>query len=215
VEICRAQHKKTGRRWTNHPYDSKLLIWIDLAKARIFNWSSLQEVRVRGQVSVPESDEAVDAVAEALDHHSMNQGISTDPVDYVKSLFCVHKTKTVVEIFPNTGINETSTSRRRLALLDLTPTLAQTLRLHPIRELSGKLNRFIGSWEDQLVFFDHQYCCSTWNANAGGAFIKRHFFLPKDWLSPGMLDLCIVNKQGTILCPKNGEVAIIRSGIKL
>jgi hypothetical protein len=39
--------------------------------------------------------------------------------------------------------------------------------------------------------------------------------LPKDWLSPGMLDLCIINEQGTILCPKNGEVAIIRSGIKL
>jgi hypothetical protein len=215
VEICRAQHKKTGRRWTNHPHDPKLVVWVEPENAQIFNWSSLQEVRVRGQVFVSEGDEVVDAVAGALDHPSMHQGISAEPVDYVKSLVCMHKTKTVVEIFPNTGINETSTSRRHLALLDLTPTLAQTLHLHPIQELSGKLNRFIGSWKGQLVFFDHQYCLSTWDVNAGGDFIRKHFFLPKDWLSPGMLDLCIINEQGTILCPKNGEVAIIRSGIKL
>jgi hypothetical protein len=191
------------------------VVWVEPENAQIFNWSSLQEVRVRGQVFVSEGDEVVDAVAGALDHPSMHQGISAEPVDYVKSLVCMHKTKTVVEIFPNTGINETSTSRRHLALLDLTPTLAQTLHLHPIRELSGKLNRFIGSWKGQLVFFDHQYCLSTWDVNAGGDFIRKHFFLPKDWLSPGMLDLCIINEQGTILCPKNGEVAIIRSGIKL
>jgi WD40 repeat protein len=215
VEICRAQHRKTGRRWTNHPHDPKLVVWVEPENARIFNWSSLQEVRVRRQVSVSEGDEVDGAVAGALDHPSMHQGISTEPVDYVKSLVCMHKTKTVVEIFPNTGINETSMSGRRLALLDLTPILAQTLHLHPIRELSGKWKRFIGSWKDQLVFLDHQYCFSTWDVNAGGDIIRRHFFLPKDWLSPGMLDLCIINEQGTILCPKNGEVAIIRSGIKL
>jgi WD40 repeat protein len=215
VEICRAQHKKTGRKWTNHPHDPKLVVWVEPENAHIFNWSSLQEIRVRGQLSVSEGDEVVDPVAGALDHPSMHQGISTEPVDYVKSLVCMHNTKTVVEIFPNTGINETSTSRPRLALLDLTPTLAQTLHLHPIRELSGKLKRFIGSWKDQLVFLDHQYCFSTWDVTARGDFIRRHFFLPKDWLSPGMLDLCTINEQGTILCPKNGEVAIIRSGIKL
>jgi WD40 repeat protein len=215
VEICRAQHKKAERRWINHPQDPRLVVWIDPEKARIFNWSSLQEVRDRGQVSVPEGDEAVDAVGAALDQGSMHRDISTERFDYIKSLVSMHKTKIVVEIFPNTGINETSTSRRRLALLDLTPTLTQTLHLHPIPELSGKINRFISSWKDQLVFLDHQYCFSTWNSNAGGDFIRRHFFLPKDWLSPGVLDLCIINGQGTILCPKNGEVAIIRSGIKL
>ncbi|KAL8909938.1 MAG: hypothetical protein Q9171_004759 [Xanthocarpia ochracea] len=37
---------------------------------------------------------------------------------------------------------------------------------------------------------------------------KRHFFLPKDWLSPTALRLIALDEQGTLLCPRNGEVAI-------
>jgi hypothetical protein len=39
--------------------------------------------------------------------------------------------------------------------------------------------------------------------------------LPKDWLVSAMLDQCVVNEEGTVLCPKNGEVSVIRGGIKL
>lgn len=39
-------------------------------------------------------------------------------------------------------------------------------------------------------------------------------FLPKDWLSPTALRLIFLNAQGTLMCPRNGEIAISRSGLR-
>ena len=44
--------------------------------------------------------------------------------------------------------------------------------------------------------------------------VKRHFFLPRDWLNIECLELAIMTKDGTLFCPRNGEVAIIRDGLK-
>ncbi|KAK4458531.1 hypothetical protein QBC42DRAFT_290437 [Cladorrhinum samala] len=69
---------------------------------------------------------------------------------------------------------------------------------------------------DHVVFLDHDYCFCTWDLRVGAASLKRHFYLPKDWLSSGTLDFCVVNDQGIIVCVReDGEVAVIRQGIKL
>jgi hypothetical protein len=44
--------------------------------------------------------------------------------------------------------------------------------------------------------------------------VKRHFFLPRDWLNIECLELAIITKDGTLFCPRNGEVAIIRDGLE-
>lgn len=43
--------------------------------------------------------------------------------------------------------------------------------------------------------------------------ITRHFFLPRDWVNTNSLALCTVLSDGTFLCPRKGEVAVIRSGL--
>ncbi|KAM7215760.1 putative WD40 domain containing protein [Rhypophila decipiens] len=45
------------------------------------------------------------------------------------------------------------------------------------------------------------------NSDSG---IRRHFFLPRDWVNPMTLQL--VTKKGTVLTARNGEVAILRYG---
>ena len=44
----------------------------------------------------------------------------------------------------------------------------------------------------------------------GTAEIRRHYFLPGDWISPDCVALCAVTTEGTVLCPRNGEVAVIK-----
>jgi hypothetical protein len=44
--------------------------------------------------------------------------------------------------------------------------------------------------------------------------VKRHFFLPRDWLNMECLELAIMTKEGALLCPRNGEVAAVRDGLK-
>ncbi|KAI9804038.1 MAG: hypothetical protein M1833_000319 [Piccolia ochrophora] len=40
---------------------------------------------------------------------------------------------------------------------------------------------------------------------------RRHFFFPRDWLNVEALRLAAITEEGTVLCPRNGEVARIRN----
>ena len=83
-----------------------------------------------------------------------------------------------------------------------------------IEGLAKHVARLIGCYQDRVVFLDHQFWLCTWEMEMTYTKHNRHFFLPKDWLSPTNLKLLILNKQGTLLCPRNGEVAIVGSGLK-
>jgi hypothetical protein len=69
-----------------------------------------------------------------------------------------------------------------------------------------------------LAFLDKDFWVCTGLLNGGGIGImkgvKRHFFLPRDWLNMECLELAIMTKEGTLLCPRNGEVAAVRDGLK-
>ncbi len=43
--------------------------------------------------------------------------------------------------------------------------------------------------------------------------IVRFFFLPRDWVNASSLELCTVLGDGTFLCPRKGDIAVIRSAI--
>ena len=73
--------------------------------------------------------------------------------------------------------------------------------------------KLVGSHQSQAVFFDRRHWLCTCDLDAPAATLKQHLFLPRDWLAADALDLCVVTAQGTLLCPRNDEVAIIRNGI--
>lgn len=43
--------------------------------------------------------------------------------------------------------------------------------------------------------------------------VRKHFFLPRDWVNMDMLDMATVTRDGTLYCPRNGEVAIVSGGL--
>lgn len=69
-----------------------------------------------------------------------------------------------------------------------------------------------------LAFLDKDFWVCTGLLNGGGTVIlegvKRHFFLPRDWVNMECLELAIMTKDGTLFCPRNGEVAVVRKGLK-
>jgi WD40 repeat protein len=220
-EICRSEHPpRTGNKWINHPLIADRLVCIDSEEVRIFSWSTIKEIRRTGLNDVEESTE--DDIIETngleapnISRLNIHGTISGENLLSIERAIQVHSTQIIFEVSPNTGSKDTYISRQRITLLDIISSQARRLQQEPIIGLSGRANRLIGSFHGHVVFLDHQYCFCTWDLRKGVSSLKRHFFLPKDWLSPGMLKLCIMNSYGTILCPKNGEVAIIRSGIKL
>ena len=81
---------------------------------------------------------------------------------------------------------------------------------------------------DRLVFLDHNSWLCSWclplpskiaarrpsgcsgTLDGGTAEIKRHYFFPSDWISPQSIWLCTVMVDGTTLCPRKGDVALVR-----
>ena len=103
-----------------------------------------------------------------------------------------------------------------LGSIPLPPELASCIEI-PL----GFLSR------DRLVFLDHNFWLCSWRLplpskttirrpsgagtlDGGTAEIKRHYFFPSDWLSPSSVVLCKVMADGTVLCPRRGDVAVVK-----
>ncbi len=69
--------------------------------------------------------------------------------------------------------------------------------------------------EHVLAFLDHEYwVCTYVLADGRPGRVRRHFFLPRDWVNMDWLELAVMRPDGSLLCPRNGEVAIVANGLK-
>lgn len=78
-----------------------------------------------------------------------------------------------------------------------------------------------------LVFVDRSLWVCTWRlqhhqkslgsglakALPSNSSIRKHFFLPRDWVTLDSLRMCQVTLDGTFLCPRKHEVAVIKSSL--
>lgn len=79
----------------------------------------------------------------------------------------------------------------------------------------------------RLVFLDQNFWLCSWRLplpsntttrkpsatgtlDGGTMEIKQHYFFPSDWISPDSVALCTVMADGTVLCPRNGDVAVVK-----
>ena len=69
--------------------------------------------------------------------------------------------------------------------------------------------------EHILAFLDHDFwVCTYMLSELRPGRIKRHFFLPRDWLNIDWLELAVMRPDGVLLCPRNGEVALVENGLR-
>lgn len=72
-----------------------------------------------------------------------------------------------------------------------------------------------GNNDHVLAFLDHEYwVCTYVLADGRPGRVRRHHFLPRDWINMDWLELAVMRPDGTLLCPRNGEVAIVANGLK-
>ncbi|KAG8528983.1 uncharacterized protein KY384_006672 [Bacidia gigantensis] len=237
-ELCRRHWSaKSGRRWISHPLDDKVLLWIDPSVVQRYDWQTLACLEKELDAPNPGAGES-DVIKQSGDSSGSKKAEhgspasrerpalprpSSRPTEVSENVNCISKTKNsryiICETLPDTG-HSRATSARGLRL-ELVPTseLGQNdeakVARQSLDQLSKRVARLIGSYHDRVAFLDHQYWLCTWEIDTDFSTFKRHFFLPRDWLSPSNLELAALNLHGTFLCPKNGEVGIVRSGVKL
>ena len=181
--------------WINHPSSPTLLVRVNAGQTRQYSWkdplskdepilSSLQDINITDTQAI------VQRVVLVRDRWLVLEILSTDP-------------------------DNASTQIRNIELLDLHKrNESNTSKRQIVMHFADHVRCLIGCFQDQVVFVDHQFWICTWALEPVYTKHKRRFFLPKDWLSPTALRLLVLDAQGTLMCPRNGEVAIVRSGLK-
>lgn len=231
--ICQTrQHASPGRvKWVEHPTNPSWLVSIGAREAHIFVWNGF--VKVTGEEGLqfaPVDDELSKGTGElrapitpSAKHKDLgNLNLSEDNelsevVNYVTTT--KDRQSIIFEALPSNGYLRDRLNRRRIELIrvaDLDPAVPdhQIIPQVSIKELAREVSNLVGSYQNQVVFFNHQHWLCTWEIGTDVKSYKRHLFLPKDWISAETLDLKVLNNHGTLLCPRNGEVAIIKNSIK-
>lgn len=67
----------------------------------------------------------------------------------------------------------------------------------------------------RFVFLDHDLWITTYKLGSRhqDEALERQYFIPRDWMSTTSMDICCMLRDGTFLCPKDGEVAVIVSDV--
>jgi WD40 repeat protein len=200
-KVCETSSTVWGEgRWLRHPTDDSIVLFIDKSTTiRAFRWDSLAEVNVTGDGAGLEPDP----------DYSQTQPFHLNRVVPVGERYVVFQATWGSDMAYPVMV----TWRRTIAVDLRQPTIH--MPSWEVDDMSDLVTHLVGSHQGHLVFLDHDYYFCTWDLGVGAASLKRHFCLPKDWLHPGTLNQCVVNEEGTVLCPKNGEVCVIRGGIKL
>ena len=225
-ELCRRRWpSQTGRRWITHPLEDHVLLWIDPVEVQRYDWESLK--CLEKEPKSPISEISRSTTAEPKESSSIVRPAlpppSSRPSEAPENVCWISRTKNrryiICETLPETGHSRATSARgMRLDILPTSELGSKTedkISRQSLDQLSKRVVRLIGSYQDRVAFLDHQYWLCTWEIGTDFSTSKRHFFLPKDWLSPSTLQLAVLNLQGTFLCPKNGEVGIVRYGVKL
>ncbi|KAK6075021.1 NACHT and WD domain-containing protein [Seiridium cupressi] len=66
-----------------------------------------------------------------------------------------------------------------------------------------------------LVYMDRSFGVCTWHikSSRGVKDIKRHFYIPRDWISDQNLGLLSITESGLILCPRKSDVVAISTSL--
>lgn len=222
-QLCQRQWDlRKYRRWINHPFNNELLIWIDPHTIRFFSWISLECSGLKNDaqplVSLHSSNSPTPVSSSAPELETL---VSTSPEERIVQWVALTQDKRhiIYETLPNTG-HASTRSEGGLHLELISTSSLQMQYPHSttsdcLADLEGEVKRLIGIFQDRIVFLDHNYWICSWKVDSSVGDVRRHFFLPKDWLHASTLQMALLNSMGTIFCPKYEGVAIVRNGLGL
>ncbi|KAL8853983.1 MAG: hypothetical protein Q9221_001106 [Calogaya cf. arnoldii] len=212
-----------SRRWTLCSDDDNNLLWIEPCKIITFGWDDLELHQSQSITPAPAPTPTAEAKS---DFQTTRPQLNRTPSSGAESVRCISATRNgkhlVTEIVPTGSF--TSLAPRNLRVQHITAsssssvaatgTTAVQRKVVALPDLAKQTSHILGVFNDQILFLDTTFWVCTWELTGLVPAMKRHFFLPRDWINPTSLQLVTYNEHGTVFCPRNGEVAIVKNGIK-
>lgn len=199
-------------RWDHHPSDPSLLLAFTASSIEVYSWDDISKAKYTIPVDL-----------------SHGKGLI--------SLLPVASRLTVEEVVPSAhnkihmamvSFEENNNKVFGFVLLDTSPlhgedaAAATILPVEVPEQVGQRVEQPVGFLEDgRLVFLDEAlWVCTTrlappgsTSADTAAPSVKRHFFIPRDWLNSAGMALCRVQPDGTFLCPSKGELAVVRGDL--
>jgi WD40 repeat protein len=209
-----------ARQWIKHPTDSSILLALNLDCIRAYRWTNLDQVLVLEIGKIPSPLQPQGPVLGFSDDSHVPSG------DYKNDINRLIKSPASSHILMQSNIIPNQKSRRKQMLIFDTNSITSFLEsgeatgtIEPLSlppDVQSQVEIPLGILPRKgLIFLNKDYWMCSWNFGTRTKLekVQRHFFLPKDWLNSDCLNLCALLECGTFLIPKNGEVAIIKSGV--
>ena len=216
------------RRWLHHPTQDHLFLAFGIDDVKIFRWDDLS---VQGGLVYHEgrprfdshtSFYAGDDQAFGLMPFTVNsKGANHASSSVNKAMLTQDGKHVLVEIHDSFG-QEGMTSR--LLVFDNASFELKTegdsvntlTYLHIPPAITSKVEIALGILAgSRLVFLDQDLWVYTFKIGSkyGEEAPRRHYFIPRDWVSTEGLELCSMMRDGTLLCPKHDQVALIGNSL--
>lgn len=226
-----AAHKgsssEAGQRWVTHPKEHDQVLAFAQDSITAYSWSNLEQLD-RWKMYFPELSDVSYAEAvnmpglprknssgEAITHFEADSRIEQVFAARTSDYILIHVSQQLPNLSQRSHVQIIKASSLSKAPDGTTEPLIPV----PIPpELSHSFEKSLGILDkDLLVFLDKSFwvCTHQIKENSQGhhAQYRRHFFLPRDWINAESLALCQALPDGTIVCPRKGELAIIRSDL--
>lgn len=220
--------KGGARKWLNHPLQKNLLLGFGTTDLKIFRWNDLMEVaclnlsdswlRSQGRTSF-ENDNAQSL---SLTQLSINLSSGPKADDSVSKAMLAQDGRHL--LVQTSEVSAQGRTRKSLlifevSLLEFPHDKTSTTALSPVdisSEILLRIEVLLGILPGgKLVFLDKDMwvCTVSLGSIDGAQALRRHYFIPRDWASTECLEQCCMLDDGTFLCPKDGEVAVITAGL--
>ncbi|KUI70190.1 Vegetative incompatibility protein HET-E-1 [Cytospora mali] len=195
-------------RWEDHPTDPNTLLAFTASCIEAYSWDNLE----RPKYAIP-----IDLFAGNGRLTSVLPEASCIAIEFVVPSSPGKAHLAIV------SFEEANNKVFSFVLLDTSPLYqensdAAASTILPIDlsdNVADKIEQPVGFLEDgRLVFLDEAlWVCTTRLRPGASDGVKRHFFVPRDWLNSAGLGMCRVQPDGMFLCPSKGELAVVRGNL--
>ncbi|THC88961.1 hypothetical protein EYZ11_011591 [Aspergillus tanneri] len=187
------------RKWIDHPTEPDKILAFSTKDVTAYRWSDLTEITSwQYGSSAPVSPKLRNKTSLFL-----NRVIESPDCKYVVlQLLSQDSGEVSVLIFDLSSLHPCGVQERNPFPLahNVSPEVAAQVDI-PLGFLPGS----------RLVFLDENLwvCTSAFGSSSTHKAVKRHYFIPRDWANVEDFRQCKVMENGTVLCPRQDEVAVI------
>ncbi|KIX06231.1 uncharacterized protein Z518_04206 [Rhinocladiella mackenziei CBS 650.93] len=220
-------YQAAQRGWINHPTNSEMFLGIGTQDIQVYHWVDLQQVhqfRISNEAfslarqptfNIREEDSSSELrrIKRASwrqegpagkVYRSMLTQDCRHIIAHIKEYLVSGKVQKRLLVVETSALEftENGTEPHSIHYLRIPPQVAEKIEF-PLGILPGS----------KLVFFDRDLwvCSMVLNSRASLDSFKRHYFIPRDWTSVESIEQCSLLRDGTLICPRDGDVIIVRS----